>query len=46
MSVACCRIRRASGVVTASCLTHNRFRNFYVPGRSDMFVGFRTCTLD
>ena len=26
-------------------LIHNRFRNFYMPHRSDMFIGFRTCAL-
>ncbi len=38
-------VLRGGSFVTASCLIHNRFRNFYVPGRNDMFVGFRTCAL-
>ena len=39
-------VLRGGSFVTAACLIHNRFRNFYLPERGDMFVGFRTCALD
>jgi iron(II)-dependent oxidoreductase len=39
-------VLRGGSFVSAPCLIHNRFRNFYRPERSDMFVGFRTCALD
>jgi len=34
---------RGGSFVTAPWLIHSRFRNFYMPARSDMFAGFRTC---
>jgi ergothioneine biosynthesis protein EgtB len=36
---------RGASFVTSPRLQHPRFRNFYLPGRSDIFVGFRTCAL-
>ena len=36
-------VLRGGSFVTARHLIHNRFRNFYLPGRRDMFAGFRTC---
>ena len=27
-------------------LIHERFRNFYLPGRSDPFAGLRTCAVE
>lgn len=27
-------------------LVHERFRNFYLPGRGDVFAGFRTCAVE
>jgi len=37
-------VRGASHATTAR-LQHPRFRNFYLPDRGDIFVGFRTCAL-
>jgi ergothioneine biosynthesis protein EgtB len=39
------RVLRGASFVTPKRLWHPRFRNFYAPGRGDMFVGFRTCGL-
>jgi iron(II)-dependent oxidoreductase len=36
-------VLRGGSFATRSRLVHNRFRNFYLPGRSDVFAGFRTC---
>jgi iron(II)-dependent oxidoreductase len=36
-------VLRGGSFATRSRLVHNRFRNFYVPGRRDVFAGFRTC---
>ena len=30
----------------AARLVHNRWRNFYLPGRNDVFAGFRTCAVE
>lgn len=38
------QIMRGGSFCTRARLVHNRFRNFYTPDRSDMFVGFRSCT--
>jgi len=37
------RVIRGGSWATRSRLVHARMRNFYLPGRHDMFVGFRTC---
>ena len=37
------RVLRGGSLVTRARLVHPGFRNFYLPGRGDMFVGFRTC---
>jgi iron(II)-dependent oxidoreductase len=39
------RVVRGGSFATRSRLVHARFRNFYRPERSDLFVGFRTCAL-
>lgn len=38
-------ILRGGSFATAACLIHNRFRNFYLPERRDVFAGFRTCAV-
>ena len=40
------RVVRGGSFATRSRLVHPGFRNFYVPARSDLFVGFRTCALE
>ena len=37
---------RGGSFVTRPRMHHPRYRNFYLPHRNDMFVGFRTCALD
>lgn len=37
---------RGASFATPERLVHPRFRNFYLPERDDVFVGFRTCALD
>jgi ergothioneine biosynthesis protein EgtB len=37
---------RGASFATPARLVHPRFRNFYLPERDDIFVGFRTCALD
>jgi iron(II)-dependent oxidoreductase len=37
------RVLRGGSFATRARLAHPGFRNFYLPARSDMFVGFRTC---
>jgi iron(II)-dependent oxidoreductase len=37
------QVMRGGSFCTRSRLVCNRFRNFYTPERSDMFVGFRSC---
>jgi ergothioneine biosynthesis protein EgtB len=39
------RVLRGASRVTPPRLWHPRFRNYYVPERGDVFVGFRTCAL-
>lgn len=39
-------VLRGGSFATRSRLVHNRFRNFYLPERSDVFAGFRTCAVD
>ncbi len=36
---------RGSSFVTNAVLSHECFRNFYLPQRQDVFAGFRTCAL-
>lgn len=36
---------RGGSFVTRPRMHHPRYRNFYLPDRSDIFVGFRTCAL-
>ena len=36
-------VLRGASFVTRSRIASERYRNFYLPHRSDMFVGFRTC---
>jgi iron(II)-dependent oxidoreductase len=40
------RVMRGGSFATRSRLVHNRFRNFYLPERSDVFAGIRTCALE
>jgi iron(II)-dependent oxidoreductase len=39
------RVIRGRSFATRERLAHEGFRNFYLPSRCDMFVGFRTCAL-
>jgi gamma-glutamyl hercynylcysteine S-oxide synthase len=39
-------VLRGGSFATRARLAHNRFRNFYLPERGDVFAGFRTCALD
>ena len=39
------RVLRGGSWATRSRLVHAGFRNFYLPGRHDPFVGFRTCAV-
>jgi EgtB-related family protein len=36
---------RGASFATPLRLRSPKFRNFYLPGRDDMFIGFRTCAL-
>ncbi len=36
-------VLRGGSFATRARLAHNRFRNFYLPHRRDVFAGFRTC---
>lgn len=36
---------RGGSVLTRERMHHARYRNFYMPERDDIFVGFRTCAL-
>ena len=38
-------VLRGGSFATRSRLVHNRFRNFYLPDRDDVFAGFRTCAV-
>ena len=40
------RAVRGASFATQARLRHARYRNFYTPDRSDLFVGFRTCAVD
>jgi len=39
------QVLRGGSFATRSRLVHNRFRNFYLPHRDDVFAGFRTCAV-
>ena len=39
-------VLRGGGFATRPRLVHERFRNFYLPGRADVFAGFRTCAVE
>ena len=39
-------VLRGGSFATRSRLVHNRFRNFYLADRADVFAGFRTCGLE
>lgn len=39
------KVLRGASFATRSRLKSPRFRNFYLPGRDDIFCGFRTCAL-
>ena len=38
-------VLRGGSFATRSRIAHNRFRNFYLPHRDDVFAGFRTCAV-
>ena len=38
-------VLRGGSHATRARLVHNRFRNFYLPGRRDVFSGLRTCAV-
>jgi iron(II)-dependent oxidoreductase len=40
------QVLRGGCFATRSRLVHNRWRNFYLPERGDVFAGFRTCALE
>jgi ergothioneine biosynthesis protein EgtB len=37
------QVLRGASFATRSRLRHPRYRNFFTPGRNDIFAGFRTC---
>jgi iron(II)-dependent oxidoreductase len=39
-------VMRGGCFATRSRIANNRFRNFYLPDRADVFAGFRTCALE
>jgi gamma-glutamyl hercynylcysteine S-oxide synthase len=39
-------VLRGGSFATSSRIAYERYRNFYLPERADMFVGFRTCALE
>jgi iron(II)-dependent oxidoreductase len=39
-------VLRGGSFATRSRIAHNRFRNFYLPHRRDIFAGFRTCAVE
>ena len=39
-------VLRGGSFATQTRLVHERFRNFYLPHRNDVFAGFRTCALE
>jgi iron(II)-dependent oxidoreductase len=39
------KVLRGGSFATSRRLVRNTFRNFYLPGRADVFAGFRTCAV-
>jgi gamma-glutamyl hercynylcysteine S-oxide synthase len=39
------RVVRGASFATRARMKHPKYRNFYLPARDDIFVGFRTCAL-
>ena len=39
------KVLRGASFATRARMKHPKYRNFYVPGRNDIFVGFRSCAL-
>lgn len=39
------RVLRGASFATPARMVHPKFRNFYLPTRDDVFVGFRTCAV-
>jgi iron(II)-dependent oxidoreductase len=39
------KVLRGASFATTRRLVRNTFRNFYTPGRNDIFAGFRTCAM-
>jgi gamma-glutamyl hercynylcysteine S-oxide synthase len=39
------RVVKGGSFATPRGIAHPKFRNFYIPERNDIFVGFRTCAL-
>ncbi|HEU5296173.1 MAG TPA: selenoneine synthase SenA [Burkholderiaceae bacterium] len=39
------RVLRGGSFATHARMKHERYRNFFVPARNDIFAGFRTCAL-
>ena len=39
------QVLRGASHATLPIMRHTRYRNFYLPERNDIFVGFRTCAL-
>jgi gamma-glutamyl hercynylcysteine S-oxide synthase len=39
-------VLRGGSFATRGRIAHNRFRNFYLPDRGDVFAGFRTCAVE
>jgi ergothioneine biosynthesis protein EgtB len=40
------QVLRGGSFATRSRIASNRYRNFYLPDRADVFAGFRTCALE
>jgi len=40
------KVLRGGSFATPARLIRNTWRNFYTPGRGDVFAGFRTCAID
>ena len=39
------KVLRGASFATRARMKHSRYRNFYLPGRDDIFCGFRSCAL-
>jgi iron(II)-dependent oxidoreductase len=39
------KVLRGASFATRARMKHPRYRNFYLPGRDDIFAGFRSCAL-